>query len=122
MLLEVKIVVTRAVTGRGQRTLTSWEFLDLCAGYMGVFSLQKSCCTHIFTFMYIYYTSLKKFLKNLKCITDRIGESLPLPFCYQESQFSSWETTTALFLVYPLKPFWHINKFTNTYSFLSLYK
>ena len=33
--------------------------LDLSAGYMGVFSLQKSCCTHIFTFMYIYYTSLK---------------------------------------------------------------
>lgn len=42
MLLEVKIVVTRVVIRQGhRRTLTSWEFPDLCAGYMGVFSLQK---------------------------------------------------------------------------------
>lgn len=60
MLLEVKIVVTGVVIRQGhRRTLTSWEFLDLCTGYMGVFSLQKSCCTHIFTFMYVYYTSVK---------------------------------------------------------------
>ena len=42
MLLEVKIVVTQVVIRQvHRRTLTSWEFLDLCAGYMGVFSLQK---------------------------------------------------------------------------------